>query len=142
MTIFSLCLSLIVCLHTVLASALLLTPPFPPTGFFNQTYAVRFQAAALFKPTFSFEGLPAFLKGFANGTMAGTPTEVGSFKITVKYSDKSHSGSEDVIICIASGSSEGVSLDPKTPSFNSPILISPSDKGWIFRAGDEIGIGF
>jgi hypothetical protein len=122
--------------------ALLLTPPFPPTGFLGQDYQLRFQASGLIKPVFTFEGLPPFLTGFGNGTVAGTPDALGCFNIVVKYSDKTHNGSQEAVICMATNSTDGLNLNPQTQSLNSPLYISPSVSSWMFQVGQQIEIGF
>jgi hypothetical protein len=132
-------LILLPCLiHLAIADSLLLDPPFPPTAFLNQKYEVKFQVRGLVKPTFSFKGLPNFLIGQSNGTLSGTPQEVGSFKIMVGYSDKSHNGSEEVIISIASNDTTSTSIDPNTNALGGSLYIQTSTVSWIYRAEDDI----
>lgn len=124
------------------AAPVLLAPPFPPTAFLGQNYQLRFTASGLFRPSFAFQQLPSSFKGFANGTIAGTPQEVGSFKIVVKYVDKTHNGAAEVLISVASNSTDNPNLSPYAQFPSSPLYLSFSDSNRVFRAGDAIEIGF
>ena len=70
-----------------------LSPAFPPTGFYQQYYEVRFRVRGLSFPSFSFTNLPSFFRGDANGVVSGTPDVTGTFRFTVTYSDGTNSNS-------------------------------------------------
>jgi hypothetical protein len=129
-------------LHLTHTSNILITPPFPPTAFLGQSYTLRFQGTGLVKPSFVFSQLPPFLKGFPNGTVTGAPTETGSFKVTVNYTDKTHNGTAEVIISVADNNTDHVTLTPSSQFLTSPLFLSFSDGSRTFRAGQAIDIGF
>ena len=119
---------------------LLLTPPFPQTAFLGKKYQVNFQVYGLIKPTFTFKDLPSFFKGFPNGTLSGTPDSIGSYKITVSYSDRSRNGSSEVIIAVATNdTTSAISNLPLTTTPDS-IYIGLSETSWTYRTGEPIYI--
>ncbi len=124
------------------ASNIFITPPFPSTAFIGQTYTVRFQGSGLVKPSFNFLQLPPFLKGFANGTVTGAPTETGSFKVIISYIDKTHNGTADVIISVADNNTDSVNLAPSQQILSNPLYLSFSDGSRTFQVGEAIDIGF
>ena len=77
-----------------------LTPPYLPTGFTEQYYEARYRVRGMPHAEFSFENLPDFLKGSADGIVSGTPEVTGTFRFTVSYTDGENSGSEEAIISI------------------------------------------
>lgn len=129
-------------LHLMRASNLLLDPPFPPAAFLNQKYSIRFQVYGLVKPTFSFSGLPTFLVGYGNGSLIGIPSAIGSYKVNVTYSDKTRKGSDEVVICIQSNTTENINLDSNEQSLKGNLYIDSSSNLWIYKAGDPIEIEF
>lgn len=133
---------LIALLHLIHAGNILINPPFPPTAFLGQNYSIRFQGTGLSKPTFAFTDLPPFLKGFPNGTLSGTPTETGSFKVLINYADKTRKGTTSVLISVADNNTEHIKLMPNWQGTTSPLFLSFSDETRTFRAGQTIDIGF
>lgn len=114
---------------------LLLTPPFPQTAFLSKRYQVNFQVYGLIKPTFTFKDLPSFFKGFPNGTLTGTPDSIGSYKITVNYSDKTRNGSSEVIIAVATNDTTSAALNSPSKTTLDSIYIGFSETSWTYRAG-------
>lgn len=133
---------LLALLHLIHAGNVLITPPFPPTAFLGQPYSIRFQGTGLSKPTFTFTDLPPFLKGFPNGTLTGTPTETGSFKVLINYADKTRNGTTSAIISVGDNNTEHMTLTPNWQGTISPLFLSFSDGSRTFRAGQTIDIGF
>jgi hypothetical protein len=62
-------------------ASIFLTPPYPPTAFYQQYYEVRFRVRGLDAPTFKFDNLPNFLSGSTDGVLSGTPNITGTFKV-------------------------------------------------------------
>lgn len=81
-------------------ASIFLTPPYPPTAFYQQYYEVRFRVRGLDAPTYKFDNLPNFLSGSADGVLSGTPNITGTFKITVSYTDGTGSGSSKIVISV------------------------------------------
>ena len=70
-----------------------LSPAFPPTGFYQQYYEVRFRVRGINFPSFTFDNLPSFFTGSKSGVVSGTPNVTGTFRFTVTYSDGTSSTS-------------------------------------------------
>lgn len=83
-------------------SPLFLTPTYPSTAFYQQYYEVRFRVVGLTVPTFTFTGLPSFLKGTTDGVVSGTPDATGTYKVGLSYTDGTNSGSSNVVISVTS----------------------------------------
>ena len=75
-----------------------LSPPLPPTAFLGQFYTVQFRVIGLDNPTFSFLNLPPFLNSQPDGTVSGTPTELGSYPLNITFSTLEVTLTEGVII--------------------------------------------
>jgi hypothetical protein len=70
-----------------------LSPAFPPTGFYQQYYELRFRVRGISFPSFTFDNLPSFFTGSKSGVVSGTPNFTGTFRFTVTYSDGDKSNS-------------------------------------------------
>ncbi|WP_165798896.1 putative Ig domain-containing protein [Shimia abyssi] len=85
---------------------LTILPESLPTGKFGQAYSVSFNTSGRAAPyTFSLNvgPLPAGLDLAADGTLSGTPTQVGSFPITVGVTDaQNNDGSRDYTLVVDS----------------------------------------
>lgn len=79
--------------HLAQSQDYFLSPAFPPTGFYEQYYELRFRVKGISFPTFSFSNLPSFFTGDANGVVKGTPNVTGTFRFTITYSDGAISNS-------------------------------------------------
>lgn len=80
-------------LHLAHTQDYFLSPAFPPTGFYQQYYEIRFRVRGISFPTFSFTNLPEFFNGNTQGVVSGTPNVTGTFRFTVTYSDGNTSNS-------------------------------------------------
>lgn len=121
-----------------LQQTLFLSPPFPPTGFYQQYYEVRFRVRGLVRPTFSFENLPNFFNGGADGVVSGTPNLTGTFKFTVAYTDGATSGSDKVVISIT-----GSPYTTASAAQNAAVaylVIQTALDSWIYRSNEGISI--
>ena len=81
-------------------ASVFLTPPYPPTAFYQQYYEVRFRVRGLDAPTFKFDNIPNFLSGSADGVLSGTPNITGTFKISISYTDGTNSGSSKIVVSV------------------------------------------
>jgi hypothetical protein len=131
-------LLLTVTLQQAGSSGLFLSPPFPPTGFIQQYYEVRFRVRGLNQPSFSFDGLPSFLKGSDNGVVSGTPDAAGTYKFTINYSEGSQSGSDKVIISVISSPNTAASAAQSAAV--QYLVIQTALDSWIYRVNDAINI--
>ncbi len=67
---------------------------------------------------------------------------MGSFKVNISYSDKTRKGSDEVIICIQSNTSDNINLDSNEQNLKGNLYIDSSSNLWIYRAGEPIQIEF
>lgn len=119
-------------------ASILLTPPYPPTGFYQQYYEVRFRVRGLDGPSYKFDNLPNFLSGSADGVLSGTPNITGTFKISVSYTDGTNSGSSKVVISVTGSPNTDVSAkQSKDVTF---LVIQNAIESWIYRSGQSIAI--
>jgi hypothetical protein len=119
-------------------SSLFLSPPFPPTGFYQQFYEVIFRVRGLNGPTFTYDNLPNFFTGSADGDVSGTPNITGTFKFTVSYTDGVSSGSNKVVISVAA--SPNTAASAQQSSDVTFLVIQSAINSWIYRSGDAISI--
>ena len=119
-------------------ATLFLSPTFPPTGFFQQYYEVRFRVRGLSGPTFTFENLPNFLSGSAEGVVSGTPNITGTFRVGISYTDGTNSGSSKIVISITS--SPNTDASAKQSAEVTYLVIQTALNSWIYRAGENIDI--
>lgn len=124
--------------HSVAAQDFFLSPPFPPTAFVEQYYEVRFRVRGMLAPTFTFENLPSFFTGSASGVVSGTPNLTGTFRFTVKYSQDSSSGSEQVVISITDSPNTVASAAQNKAVVS--LIIETALNTWIYRSGQSISI--
>lgn len=89
-------------------------------------------------PVFSYDNLPNFFTGSADGVISGTPNVTGTFKFTINYKDDTQSGSDKVVISItASPYTAASAAQSAAVTF---LVIQTSLDSWIFRSGDAINI--
>lgn len=119
-------------------ASIFLTPPYPPTAFYQQYYEVRFRVRGLDAPTFTFDNIPNFLSGSADGVLSGTPNITGTFKISISYTDGTNSGSSKVVISVTGSPNTDVSA--KQSSDVTFLVIQNAIESWIYRSGDSISI--
>jgi len=117
---------------------LFLSPPFPPTGFYQQYYEVRFRVRGLNGPTFTFDNLPNFFTGSQDGVVSGTPNITGTFRFTVTYTDGTTSGSDKVVISVTASPNTAASAS-QSAAVNLLVIQVALDT-WIYRSGDAINI--
>jgi len=117
---------------------LFLSPPFPPTGFYQQYYEVRFRVRGLNGPTFTFDNLPNFFTGSQDGVVSGTPNITGTFRFTVSYTDGTTSGSDKVVISVTASPNTAASAS-QSAAVNLLVIQVALDT-WIYRSGDAINI--
>ncbi len=115
-----------------------MSPPFPPTGFYQQYYEVRFRVRGLNNPTFTFDNLPNFFTGSADGVVSGTPNITGTFKFSISYTEGTSSGSDKVVISITASPSTAASAAQS--SAVTYLVIQAALDSWIFRSGDSVNI--
>lgn len=119
-------------------ASIFLTPPYPPTAFYQQYYEVRFRVRGLDGPTYKFDNLPNFLSGSADGVLSGTPNITGTFKISISYTDGTNSGSSKVVISVTGSPNTDVSAkQSKDVTF---LVIQNAIESWIYRSGQSISI--
>ena len=134
-------LGLLVLLTTLVfanASHLFLSPAYPPTAFYQQYYEARFRVRGLTHPTFTYENLPSFLEGSADGIVSGTPDITGTFRITIKYTDGEESGESKVVISVTS-SPHTVESEQRSAEVVY-LVIETALSTWIYRSNDHISI--
>lgn len=56
-----------------------LSPTSPPIAFLAQYYTLNLRVIRLSNPVFNYDGLPIFSTGLENGTIEGTPDQIGSY---------------------------------------------------------------
>jgi hypothetical protein len=61
---------------------------------------VRFRVRGLSSPTFTYNNLPNFFTGSADGIISGTPNITGTFKIMISYTDGTNTESSKVVISV------------------------------------------
>jgi hypothetical protein len=74
-------------LHLAQSQDFFLSPPFPPTAFYQQYYEVRFRVRGISFPTYTFSNLPSFFTGSNDGVVSGTPNITGTFRFTINFQD-------------------------------------------------------
>ncbi len=117
---------------------LFLSPPFPPTAFYQQYYEVIFRVRGLSGPTFTYDNLPGFFKGSADGSVSGTPNATGTFKFTISYTDGTNSGSSKLVFNVAA--SPNTDASAKQSQDVTFLVIQAAINSWIFRSGESISI--
>ena len=83
----TLLLLLLANVHLAQSQDYFLSPAYPPTGFYQQYYEIRFRVRGISFPTFTFTNLPSFFKGETTGVVSGIPDLTGTFRFTITYSD-------------------------------------------------------
>ena len=125
-------------LSVTLQQTLFLTPTYPPSAFFQQYYELRFRVRGLEGPTFTFENLPNFLSGSADGVVSGTPNVTGTFRINVAYTYGTNSGSSKVVVnVIGSPNTDASAKQSAEVTF---LVIQNAINSWIYRASEEVSI--
>jgi len=115
-----------------------LSPPIPPTAFYQQYYQVIFRVRGLNGPTFTFENLPNFFVGTTEGVVSGTPNITGTFRIGVSYTDGTTSGSSKVVISVTASANTDASTQQSIEV--TALVIQNALNSWIYRAGENIDI--
>lgn len=123
---------------SVAAQDYFLSPPFPPTAFYEQYYEVRFRVRGLLAPTFTFTNLPSFFTGSDTGVVSGTPTVTGTFRFTIKYAEGANGGSEEVIISVTDSPNTAASAAQNKAVVT--LIVKTALDSWIFRSGEQIVI--
>lgn len=121
---------------TIQDDSLFLSPPYPPTAFYQQYYEVIFRVRGLSGPTFTFDNLPKFFTGSADGGVSGTPNVTGTFKFTVSYTDGATSGSSKVVISVAASPNTAASAQQSAEV--TYLVIQNAIDSWIYRSGSPI----
>jgi hypothetical protein len=119
-------------------ASIFLTPPYPPTAFYQQYYEVRFRVRGLDAPNYKFDNLPNFLSGSADGVLSGTPNITGTFKVSISYTDGTNSGSNKVVISVTGSPNTDVSA--KQSSDVTFMVIQNAIESWIYRSGQSVSI--
>lgn len=127
-------------LHLAQSQDFFLSPPYPPTGFYQQYYELRFRVRGISFPTYTFTNLPSFFAGSKDGVVSGTPNVTGTFRFTISYSDADgiNSGSDKVVISIADSPNTAASNAQSQAVVN--LIIQAAADTWIYRSGDKISI--
>ena len=125
-------------LSVTLQQTLFLTPTYPPSAFYQQYYEARFRVRGLEGPTFTFENLPNFLTGSADGVLSGTPNVTGNFRINIAYTDGTNSGSSKVVVNVIG--SPNTDASAKQSAEVTYLVIQNAINSWIYRANDDISI--
>ena len=115
-----------------------ITPTIPPNAYQNQYYTIRFRVRGLDNPVFSFVGLPKTISATNDGLLSGTPTEAGSYQITINYSSGSVSGSGQFILKVSQDYS--LTNEVLTVSQTSLGLVIEYPSGLVLRAGQSWSI--
>jgi hypothetical protein len=80
--------------------------------------------AGLTNPKYTFSNLPRFFKSSSSGRIEGTPTEKGTFTISVTYQDNQASASKSVVLRITDpDSSKQVQVKEVVHNINDIELI-------------------
>jgi hypothetical protein len=119
-------------------ASVFLTPPYPPTAFYQQYYEVRFRVRGLDAPTFKWDNLPNFLSGNSDGVLSGTPNITGSFRISISYTDGTNTYTNRVVISVTG--SPNTDASAKQSAEVTFLVIQNAIESWIFRSGDAISI--
>lgn len=119
-------------------ASIFLTPPYPPTAFYQQYYEVRFRVRGLDGPTFKWDNLPNFLSGSADGVLSGTPNITGTFKISLSYTDGTGSGSSKIVISVTG--SPNTDASAKQSADVTFLVIQTALDSWIYRSGQSINV--
>jgi hypothetical protein len=115
-----------------------LSPPFPPTAFYEQYYEVRFRVRSFLAPTFTFENLPSFFTGSDTGVVSGIPNITGTFRFTIKFAEAGTSGQEQVVISVTDSPNTAASAAQNKAVVQ--LIVKTALDTWIFRSGDQIKI--
>lgn len=121
---------------TIQDDSLFLSPPYPPTAFYQQYYEVIFRVRGLNGPAFTFDNLPNFFSGSADGGVSGTPNVTGTFKFTVSYTDGASTGSSKVVISVAASPNTATSAQQSAEV--TYLVIQNAIDSWIYRSGSPI----
>ena len=123
---------------TIQDDSLFLSPPYPPTAFYQQYYEVIFRVRGLRGPTFTFDNLPTFFTGSQDGGVSGTPNVTGTFKFTVSYTDGATSGASKVVISVAASPNTAASAQQSAEV--TYLVIQNAIDSWIYRSGSPISL--
>lgn len=123
---------------TIQDDSLFLSPPYPPTAFYQQYYEVIFRVRGLNGPNFTFSNLPNFFTGSEDGGVSGTPNVTGTFKFTISYTDGISSGSNKVVISVAA--SPNTAASAQQSSDVTYLVIQNAINSWIFRSGSPVSV--
>ena len=117
---------------------LFLSPTYPSTAFVQQYYETRFRVRGLTHPRFTFRNLPTFFKGSEEGVVSGTPDIVGTFRVTIAYTDGTQSDESQVVFSVTS--SPNTAESQKQSAAVVYLVIETALSTWIYRSGDAISI--
>ncbi len=123
-------------LQSVAAQDYFLSPPFPPTAFFEQYYEVRFRVRGMLAPSFTFENLPDFFTGSSTGIVSGIPTVTGTFRFAIKYAEAGNAGREEVVISITDSPNTAASAAQSKAIVG--LIVKTVLDTWVYRTGQTI----
>lgn len=89
-------------------------------------------------PTFTYDNLPNFFVGTAEGVVSGTPNITGTFRIGVSYTDGTVSGSSKVVISVTASANTDASAQQSADV--TVLVIQKALNSWIYRSGDDVSI--
>lgn len=114
-------------------SSLFVTPVYPPNAIQNQFYTVNFRIRGVDFPICKFVGLPEGLKQGSDGTISGTPVEVGSFSVKLLYTAGEVNGEHEFILRVLENTGLKNSIVAATHTSVGLVISFPDNL--IFRVG-------
>lgn len=120
-----------------------LSPPLPPTAFIGEYYTTQFRILGLDNPVFKFSELPPWLKGYKDGTLAGTPTVAGSFPVRVFFSAPGCDSSRDIVVRVAHSVSSTEEFNRAAGVMASErfIVVNSQQRSFTYTVGSSINLG-
>ncbi len=114
-----------------------LSPASPPIAFLAQYYTLKLRVIGLSNPVFTYDGLPTFLAGSENGTIEGTPDQIGSYLVKVSYSSGKTSGQEELLFRVTS-----YFYESQINNISNAFQVLYPNSSLTFRAGSRVNLTF
>lgn len=119
-----------------------LSPPLPPTAFIGEYYTTQFRILGLDNPVFKFSDLPEELKGYPDGTLAGTPLKAGSYPVRVFFTTPRCDSYRDIVVRVAHSvsSTEEFNRAAGVMASEKFIIVNNQQRSFTYKAGEKVNL--
>ena len=117
-----------------------LSPPLPPLAFAGEFYTTRFRVVGPNSPPITYLGLPLFLQQQPDGSIAGTPTVIGSFAFSITFQTSRDSTTRNMVLRVVEPSAPASQEDS---SLHGPqFLVKQPQVALTYLTGNRFSIHF